>query len=459
MGEPSAPKAESLPLAAGLARGVFADASSSLHADVYSSTSKSGQTGDGSVSSHGLLSQGFHYAIDGVASAFGKSDGGAQQSLAWDTSDVLATFTKSVPLFMGRGKGTLMAGALAGLDEVRLDDSLGNQMTDFTLGAGKGVASKTIIDKFAPAEMSLMKKGAIIGGGSTFVDSLLSRHTWSSGNGQLDIVRGLKTVAEQTAMGTIAGSISFPVASALGGKLAPSAERLLGKNLNPAFIASLSNGASFGVTSGLVGETMREVVSGEGLDPAMILKRTALDGLSTMAAAGTGFHLAGGRTFLPAEKNRGKADVAGNENLRSGDASAPQAAQEGYRLYRNSLMTDVGPQALEDLRTFARGEAGKNLKSQMLETARQCEGESGLEFMRDYVYHGNEPQVQDWRLRLFEPAFGSEPELMEGLRPAAQQLIGLTEATTRAQNPASFEQKLSALARNADPDVQSFVVQ
>ncbi|HEY9717070.1 MAG TPA: hypothetical protein V6C69_06365 [Trichormus sp.] len=460
MAEPSGSKIESLQSAAGLAPALLADASSKFHADTYRAAPNRDQTGAGSTSPHGLLSQGFHCAIDGVASAFGKSDGDAKQSLAWDASDTLATFAKSVPMFMGRGKGTMMAGVLTGLDEVHLGDSPGQQMADLALGVGKGVASKSVIDKFAPAEMSLLKKGAIIGGGSSFADSLLSRHTWSNENGQVDLARGLKTVAGQTAMGTIAGSISFPIAGALSSKLAPQAERLLGKNLNPALIASLSNGASFGVTSGFVGETTRELVSGKGLDPSMILKRTVLDGMSTMAGAGTGFRLAGGHASLPIEKNAEKPNVGGAEKLESAMAlRAEQSARnQCSRLIGTMRMVELEPQALRDLRAFARTLAGKKLEPRMLEAGRDRAGESGYEFMRDYIYRGSEPVINDWRFHLGEPSLQGQ-ELAECYRPAARQLIGLADAAAKAEHPVLFEQKLSALARDANFDVKSFLVQ
>jgi hypothetical protein len=317
-----------------------AGASSSLHQSAYGTEASGSQ-----ISRHGLISEGFHAAINGVASAFGASDGQAQTSLAWDAADTLASFAKSVPLFMGPGKGTCMAAVLHGVDEIHLGDSSTNQGADFLLGVAKGASTKFVMDRFGAAEMSLYKKGAIIGGASSFVDSVLSRHTWFDEKGHIDPVSGMFNVTGQTLLGTAVGAVSFPIASSFGSKLTPKVQQLIGRRFNPALIESLTNGASFGMTSGFVGETAHELTSGEGFNPLTIAKRTLLEGVSTMAASGTGFRLAGGRFTLhenpvtEAVLVRAPAPEVADMNW-LGETAANFNAKEYLRAYRDASRVD-----------------------------------------------------------------------------------------------------------------------
>ncbi|HEY9717011.1 MAG TPA: hypothetical protein V6C69_06065, partial [Trichormus sp.] len=101
---------------------------------------------------------------------------------------------------------------------------------------------------------------------------------------------GLERTAAQTAMGTGVGVIAFPLGNALGSRIAPAAESLLGKTFNRGIVGSMTVGGSFGFTSGVVGESARQMLSGQ-FDPLAIAKHGVLDGFSTMAAGGVGHRL------------------------------------------------------------------------------------------------------------------------------------------------------------------------
>jgi hypothetical protein len=190
---------------------------------------------------------------------------------------------------MGSGKGTLLAAALNGLDEVHRGDTMQNQVEDFALGSAKGLATKTLMDKFGVAsDISLAQKGAIIGGGSSFIDSSLTRSTWTNQNsGQLDFTTGVQKVAFNTAFGAGVGMAAFPLGHALGSRLTPAAEKLIGNTVDKSMVSAITSGGAFGFTSGVVGESATQLYSGS-FDPLAIARRGVVEGLTTAAAGGVG---------------------------------------------------------------------------------------------------------------------------------------------------------------------------
>jgi len=305
---------------------------------------------------HGLISESVHGVFNEVASVFGKSDNSSQQTgVMWDVSDTVAGFVKTVPLFMGPGRGTAAAAVLNGLDEMHSGDTGAHLAIDFAAGATKGVLNKTLMDHYGSAEMSLLGKGAIIGGGSSFIDASLSRRTWTNSAGQFDFGAGLERTAAQTAMGTGVGVIAFPLGNALGSRITPTAESLLGKTFNRGIVNSMTIGGSFGFTSGVVGESARQMLSGQ-FDPFAIAKHGVLDGFSTMAAGGVGHRFSA--SYVP-DLNFAPRTTAGggNEVARQPQGPDTTAARRPQGL-ETTERTTVVPTEATTLRTDVDGRPG-----------------------------------------------------------------------------------------------------
>jgi hypothetical protein len=238
---------------------------------------------------HGLLTEALDLAFDALPGRSKATPQNQNGKSEFSAADVAAGFIKSVPLFMGPGKGMILSAVLHGLDEVHRGDSTQTQMEDFALGGAKGVGTKMLMDKFGAAEeMSLMRKGLAIGGGSSLIDSSLTRSTWTNqANGQLDFSAGIQKTAFQTAFGATVGMAAFPLGSALGSKVTPSVQRLLGTQFDNAMVGAVTTGGAFGFTSGVVGETASQLYAGS-FDPLAIARRGLVEGLSTAAAGGVG---------------------------------------------------------------------------------------------------------------------------------------------------------------------------
>ena len=236
---------------------------------------------------HGLLTEALDLAFDALPgrskapNTSGKSE--------FSAADVAAGFIKSVPLFMGPGKGMILSAALHGLDEVHRGDSTQNQMADFALGSAKGIGTKLLMNKFGAAEeMSLARKGLTIGGGSSLIDSALTRSTWiNQTSGQLDVTGGLQKTAFSTAFGAGVGMAAFPLGHAFGNRVTPTVQRFLGTSFDNAMVGAVTTGGAFGFTSGVVGESASQLYSGS-FDPLAIARRGVVEGLSTAAAGGVG---------------------------------------------------------------------------------------------------------------------------------------------------------------------------
>jgi hypothetical protein len=234
---------------------------------------------------HGLLTEALDLAFDALPGRSRDASGKSSSSAA----EVTAGFIKSVPLFMGQGRGTILAAALNGLDEVHRGDSTQNQLEDFALGSAKGVATKVLMDKFgASTEISMAQKGMIIGGSSSFIDSSLTRSTWTNQTtGQLDWTGGLEKTAFNTAFGTGVGMVAFPLGQAFAGRVSPAAEKLLGNTFDKGIVNAVTTGGAFGFTSGVAGESAAQLYSGS-FDPLAIARRGVVEGLTTAAAGGVG---------------------------------------------------------------------------------------------------------------------------------------------------------------------------
>lgn len=238
--------------------------------------------------SHGLLTEAFDIVLGSSPS---KSDNKTTES-SWGASDIASGFVKAVPLFMGQGRGMVLSAVLHGLDEVHRGDNLGTQVADFALGSAKGIGTKLLMDKVGTTEISASLKGLTIGGGSSLLNSSLTRTNWlNEKTGDFDFQGGLKKAAFQASFGAIVGGVAFPLGDKLGSRLVPASENLFAGKLSGAVVKSFTTGAAFGFTGGVVGESAHQLYSGS-LDPLAIAKRGLIEGLSTGAAGVVGSRFA-----------------------------------------------------------------------------------------------------------------------------------------------------------------------
>ena len=96
---------------------------------------------------------------------------------------------------MAKGKGVLLSAVINGLDQVRGQTSAEQVGTDFALGAAKGALLKKGLDHFGSSTAPLWKKGTIIGGSSSLLESSLNSKTWydnASGKVHLEEVYTLR---------------------------------------------------------------------------------------------------------------------------------------------------------------------------------------------------------------------------------------------------------------------------
>lgn len=237
---------------------------------------------------HGLLTEALDTAFDVLPGRSKSTTSNTSGKSEFSAADVAAGFIKAVPLFMGPGRGVVLSALLHGIDEVHRGDSTEHQVEDFALGATKGVGTKLLMDKFGGAEMSMVSKGFAIGGGSSLIDSALTRSTWvNQSTGQLDFTAGLEKTAFNTAFGAGVGMAAFPLGHAFGSRVTPSVQKFLGTSFDKAMVGAVTTGGAFGFTSGVVGESASQLYSGS-FDPLAIARRGFVEGLSTAAAGGVG---------------------------------------------------------------------------------------------------------------------------------------------------------------------------
>jgi hypothetical protein len=232
------------------------------------------------------------------------------------------SFLKAVPLFAGKSK-LLMAASIGlnALDAVHMQDQGGQVVADLALGGLKGFALKKTFDVLGTKQLSLGAegstlakvssiggvglKGIAIGGLSRLYDTGLNRQNWVGANGEVDPLQAVsmatRAAIDYRSMALDAGLFMgahgvFTGVAALGAK-AVEASPLLQKFESSAvgsfikdskMLPGSAMGATFGFSSGAVGEVTRERQSGESLDLGKILKRGTYQALTDGAAGATG---------------------------------------------------------------------------------------------------------------------------------------------------------------------------
>lgn len=220
-------------------------------------------------------------------------------------------FLKAVPLFVpsvGKKVTFLTYGASAlfhGLDQVKANDDLSTQLTDFALGATKGVAIKGSFDALArvdftrvnklaetglvPSALSgkpleLSAKAFSFGISSRYIDASLTRETYLDTEGKFDLTRGMSQAFSQSfnrsALATDLIVFGGAAAALKGVNIAT--RGLLDRSV---LAQTMATGGSFGLGSGTVAEVQRQNALSSPYDFKDIALRGFLEaGVNTLAA-------------------------------------------------------------------------------------------------------------------------------------------------------------------------------
>lgn len=201
-----------------------------------------------------------------------------------DVTELGTGLLKTGCLFL-KGRAAFVGTALVyALDEIKPGSSAVEMLLDGTLGATKGIATREFLHWGAAQGWSPGKLGIALGGTGRLADSALSRSTYLDKEGKVNFSGGLQNIAKTTlnpiSMATDYAVFSFSHAAL--GKL----DGLTGGRIGASpFWRTVATGESLGLSSGLVGESMRQYHEGE-FDPMRVLKfglaKGALDGIAAM---------------------------------------------------------------------------------------------------------------------------------------------------------------------------------
>ena len=247
-----------------------------------------------------------------------------------------STFVKGVPLFMAKGKGVLLSAAVNGLDQVRTQTSAAQIGTDFALGAAKGALLKKGLDHFGASSATLWKKGTMIGGSSSLLESSLNSKTWyDSDSGAFRLEEGLYATAVTTGFGAGAGMIMFPLAGKLAEKISASK---VGSGLSRGtpLIANVATAGSFGFASGASGEGMRQLQSGENIDMNKLIARGAAQSILDAGAGAAGYKL----SFLGRTGESGRTNFDWSKDSRATANSDRKISDSGVS--NDNTSVDIG---------------------------------------------------------------------------------------------------------------------
>lgn len=198
-----------------------------------------------------------------------------------------AGFAKTAALFM-RGEPAL-AGTIAiyAADQWNPNESWKNQLADAGLGGLKGAGMKGLFKVMGDMPQAPMVKGIALGIGNSTLDVALTRNSYQMQDGSLSFGKGLgKTLS--SALDIKARAIDGAVFVAADGLFQGGNALTRGAIKNSPFASTVFTGATFGLSTGGVGEYMRQKDSGEQLDLKKIVQHAAVQGLLDSAAASFG---------------------------------------------------------------------------------------------------------------------------------------------------------------------------
>ncbi|MGH9550989.1 MAG: hypothetical protein ACRD3W_16525 [Terriglobales bacterium] len=230
-------------------------------------------------------------AIHGVT---GLVCGDNNSSIRTEVENYTAEAAKAVPLFLMASKGSYGAAAvLYGLDQVHTGDSIGQQITDFGLGAVKGAATKGAFEMIGKStDLGIAGKGVAMGFSARALDTGLTSGTYYNQQGNFDLLGGLGTVAK-TSLNPTALATDAVVFGAAHGLFKGLDLTTSGAISRSPFLTTVATGGTFGFASGASLEIQREQANGEGFNLGKVAMRGAIDaGVMSIAAVPGGVQIA-----------------------------------------------------------------------------------------------------------------------------------------------------------------------
>jgi hypothetical protein len=219
-----------------------------------------------------------------------KSD---RETLGWkdEVTRYGGGFAKTAALFAKGPIGVALTLGLHGAAEAKVGDSRLATLADLGLGAAKGGAMRLVFNKIGDHTMSAAGKGVTLGILNSALESGLTRQNY------LDKTNGTFTTSSfrNGLIHSLSSSLD-PQARALDGAIFLAGHGIFkgldhttgGALARSKMLSTMFTGGSFGLSSGAVGELMRQKEAGEKIDPLQIAIRGALQAGTDSLAAGFG---------------------------------------------------------------------------------------------------------------------------------------------------------------------------
>lgn len=207
-----------------------------------------------------------------------------------DVERYATEFVKAVPLFIGAKWAAPVAAVAFGLDEVKTGDSLGMQAAELVAGSAKGYLTKRSFDFLGAKQWGFAQKGIAMGGAARLIDSGLTPQNYfadPANGGGVDLQHGMRNALMNAGDAKALGIdlLTFGAAHYVPGFMSGS------KMARSAMLTSSLTGATFGFTSGTLGELQREMHNGEQINVGSLLRAGGLEAGLMGAAAATGHAL------------------------------------------------------------------------------------------------------------------------------------------------------------------------
>jgi hypothetical protein len=168
---------------------------------------------------------------------------------------------KTSALFLRGKAGIISSAAVNAFDQMGIDDGIGTQLLDGTLGAIKGVAMRGLFAKTEKLELDVALKAMVLGVGTRVADNALERRNYLDAQSNFQLRTGLETALNTSlnpgALGTDIICFGFAHGYTLGANM-------LTRNAvaNNRLLSNVVSGAALGLTTGANDEVYRQ--SGRG---------------------------------------------------------------------------------------------------------------------------------------------------------------------------------------------------
>lgn len=235
------------------------------------------------------------YLQDGVHACVGLVWHDEHSQLRADLEGAATQLLTTVPLFIGGARGFAASAALDALNQAKVGDTAEHQWQDAGLGLAKGLATKSGFEFIGKRNnWNFAAKGVAMGVSFRTLDTGLSRDTFDI-NGETNIIGGLERTAgsalNPASLVTDVATFGLAHYGFRVGRVGMAALGAQDLTLSPR-AANMLTGATFGFTSGALGEVQRQAQSPHHqFDISRIFAQGAGTAFTTSLAAGAGFEL------------------------------------------------------------------------------------------------------------------------------------------------------------------------